>query len=140
MKFIDDNRCFVCGKANPYGLQLDFYRDGEEYYTEFYTDSRYQGYTGVTHGGIIATILDEVMAKHLTAQGLGVVTAGMEIRYRKPVPTDIAARFTSRQQERRRNVYIMTAAVHLPDGTVAVEAKAKFMQIGEIPKNQGRTT
>jgi acyl-coenzyme A thioesterase PaaI-like protein len=137
MEFLDNNRCFVCGKANPHGLQLDFHRDGDEYYTEFYTDSRFQGYNGVTHGGITATILDEVMAKHLTTQGLGVVTAGMELRYRKPVPTETIIRFASRLQEQRRNIYMMTAAAYLPDGTVAVEAKAKFMQIGHIDGEQG---
>lgn len=132
MKFEDNNRCFVCGKGNPHGLQLDFRLDGDEYYTEFYADARYQGYTGVTHGGISATILDEVMAKHLTSQGLGVVTAGMEIRYKKPVPTGATVRFVSRMVEHKRNLYRMAAAAYLPDGTVAVEASGKFVEIGKI--------
>jgi uncharacterized protein (TIGR00369 family) len=140
MELEDNNYCFVCGKANPHGLHLEFFSDGEEYYTEFYTDNRYQGYNGVTHGGITATILDEVMAKHLNTQGLGVVTAGMEIRYRKPVPTGITVRFVSKLQDQRRNIYKMSASVYLPDGTVAVEATAKFMQIGETNERQGRNT
>lgn len=132
MKFEDNNYCFVCGKANPHGLQLEFHQNGDEYYTEFYTDDRYQGYNGVTHGGISATILDEVMAKHLTSQGLGVVTAGMEIRYKKPVPTGVTVRFSSRLTEHRRNLYKMSAVVNLPDGSVAVEATGKFVEIGKI--------
>lgn len=138
MEFMDNNYCFVCGKDNPHGLQLDFYRDGEEYFTEFYTDERYQGYNGVTHGGITAAILDEVMARFLTTQGLGVVTAGMEIRYRKPVPTGMKIRFVSRLVEHRRTIYKMAAEAYLPDGTVAVQATAKFVQIGETEHEQGR--
>ncbi|MDW7650133.1 MAG: PaaI family thioesterase [Bacillota bacterium] len=137
MKFEDGNRCFVCGKGNPHGLQLEFWRDGDNYITEFYTDERYQGYSGVTHGGITATILDEVMAKHLTTQGLGVVTAGMELRYRKPVPTGVMIRFVAQLDEHRRNIYKMSARAYLPDGGVAVEATAKFVQIGKIENEQG---
>lgn len=132
MEFKDGNRCFVCGLANPDGLQLDFYWDGDEMRTEFFTHERYQGYNGVTHGGISATILDEVMAKHLTTRGFGVVTASMKIRYRKPVPTGVNITFRSRLVAQKRNIYKMAASAHLPDGNVAVEATATFMQIGAI--------
>ena len=132
MEFKDDNRCFVCGLANPDGLQLEFHWDEDEMWTDFFTHERYQGYNGVTHGGISATILDEVMAKHLTTRGLGVVTASMEIRYRKPVPTGVIVTFRSRLVEQKRNIYKMAATATLPDGNVAVEATAKFMEIGEL--------
>lgn len=136
MKFEDGNRCFVCGKDNPHGLQLDFCRAGEEYYTDFYTDDRYQGYNGVVHGGITATILDEVMARHLTTRGINVVTASMEVRYKKPVPTGITVRFVARETDHKRNIYQMSALALLPDGDVAVEATAKFMQMGETKQEQ----
>ncbi|EEG76370.1 PaaI family thioesterase [Dethiobacter alkaliphilus] len=132
MEFADGNRCFVCGMDNPHGLRLTFQWDGEEYFTEFYTDERYQGYNGVTHGGITATILDEVMAKHLTTRGLGVVTASMELRYRKPVPTGVKIRCVAHLVEHKRNIFKMGAKAILPDGVVAVEAAAKFVQIGDI--------
>jgi uncharacterized protein (TIGR00369 family) len=138
MKYEDGNRCFVCGKSNPHGLQLEFWHDGEDYVTEFVTDERYQGYNGITHGGITATVLDEVMAKYLTAQGLGVVTASMELRYKKPVPTGVTVRFVAQLIEHRRNIYTMSGKAYLPSGGVAVEATAKFMQIGETQKEQGR--
>ena len=131
MEFEDGNRCFVCGMANPHGLQLTFQWDGDEYYTEFYTDERFQGYNGVLHGGISATILDEVMAKRLTSRGLHVVTASIDIRYKKPVPTKINVRVEAELVEHRRNIFKMAARVILPDGVVAVEATARFMEITE---------
>ncbi|MBS4032395.1 MAG: PaaI family thioesterase [Clostridiales bacterium] len=129
MKLVDNNKCFACGVANPHGLKLEFEWDGEEYFCDFYTDERYQGYTGVMHGGITATILDEVMAKHLNTRGMGVVTAGMELRYKKPVPTGVTVRCVARQDSVKRNIYVMTAVVILPDGDVAVEATGKFVRL-----------
>jgi len=138
LEFVDDNRCFACGQNNPSGLRLTFQWDGDEYKTEFYTDDRFQGYTGILHGGITATILDEAMARHLTTRGLAVMTASMELRYKKPVPTGLTLRCIARQAEKNRNLYKMEAVALLPDGTVAVEAAAKFICLGEMTKKQGR--
>lgn len=137
MEFVDDNRCFACGQDNPTGLKLRFSWDGDEYYTDFFTEERFQGYSGMLHGGIAATILDEVMARHLTTRGIGVVTAGMEVRYRKPVPTGLLVRFTASEVGRKRNLYLMAARAILPDGLVAVEATARFVRLGDINRESG---
>jgi uncharacterized protein (TIGR00369 family) len=129
MKLVDNNKCFACGVANPHGLKLEFEQDGEDYFCEFYTEERYQGYTGVLHGGIAATILDEVMFKHLNTRDMNVVTASMELRYRKPVPTGVTVRCVARQMSERRNIYVMSAVVILPNGDVAVEATGKFVRL-----------
>ncbi len=132
MDFSDDNYCFACGGDNPYGLQLQFTREGEFYYTDFRAERRFQGYNGILHGGITSTILDEVMARHLTTRGIGIFTATMEIRYKKPIPTGVTVRFTAWQKEQRRNIYIMEAQAVLPGGEIAALATAKFMRVGTI--------
>ena len=62
---IDNNKCFVCGQENTDGLQLKFSysSDGGKVETRFVPDAKYQGWKEVLHGGIIMTLLDEVMAK-----------------------------------------------------------------------------
>jgi uncharacterized protein (TIGR00369 family) len=55
---------------------------------EFAPSTIYQGFPGHMHGGILATILDEVMAWSIYAAGSWAVTAKMEIRYREPVPLE----------------------------------------------------
>jgi len=132
MEFIADNYCFGCGQDNPYGLKLIFDWDGDKYYTDFYADNRYQSYKGVLHGGIISTILDELMARYLIEKGLGILTASMEVRFKKRVPTGITVRFMSWQKEKNRDIYIMAASVFLPEGEVAAEATAKFIRAGEF--------
>ncbi|MGH2486393.1 MAG: PaaI family thioesterase, partial [Ktedonobacterales bacterium] len=54
-------QCFACGQRNDIGLRLVFRREGEVIVTEYTPDARYQGFPGVAHGGVIATLLDETM-------------------------------------------------------------------------------
>lgn len=138
MDFSDGNYCFACGGDNPCGLKLEFVRDGDLYCTDFYTDRRFQGYNGVLHGGITSTILDEVMARHLTTRGIGIFTVTMETRFKKMIPTGVTVRFEAWQKEQRRNIYTMAARALLPGGETAAESTAKFMQVGVIDRDGDR--
>ena len=53
--------CFVCGESNAAGLKLRFETDGRIVRTRFHPRPEHAGFKGVVHGGIIATVLDEVM-------------------------------------------------------------------------------
>ena len=53
--------CFVCGESNPLGLQLRFHADGDEVRTRFVPRPEHIGFKGVVHGGLLATLLDEIM-------------------------------------------------------------------------------
>jgi uncharacterized protein (TIGR00369 family) len=86
------DRCFGCGEANEHGLQLKFtqYRDGTVE-ARHQTADHHCGLDTVVHGGIQASILDEVMgvAAQLSlpedADGQACVTAEMHLTYRAPV-------------------------------------------------------
>ncbi len=79
----DDGHCFVCGPKNPIGLKLDFSFNGKTISTEFVSKKEHQGYMDIVHGGIIATLLDEVMVKLAIALDMPAVTARMDIRLKK---------------------------------------------------------
>jgi len=53
--------CFACGTANPIGLHLNFFRSGDYVCSEITLDRYHGGWENIAHGGIISTILDEVM-------------------------------------------------------------------------------
>ncbi|PAW72220.1 MAG: hypothetical protein B9S33_22895, partial [Pedosphaera sp. Tous-C6FEB] len=53
--------CFVCGESNAHGLKLRFTADGQRVHTWFTPRAEHIGFKGVTHGGILATVLDEIM-------------------------------------------------------------------------------
>ena len=60
---IESFNCFACGPANPVGLRLEFQEAGQDRVrTEFQVGEEHTGVTGVVHGGIVATVLDEAMA------------------------------------------------------------------------------
>ena len=53
--------CFVCGESNPFGLRLRFETDGRIVQTRFTPRAEHAGFKSVVHGGIISTLLDEIM-------------------------------------------------------------------------------
>ena len=82
------NGCFVCGAANPRGMYLAFEQDDEakRIRGRFQLSSDYQGAAGFIHGGVIATLLDEVMSKANRFRKARAVTAELNVEYLKPVP------------------------------------------------------
>ncbi|RKZ02187.1 MAG: PaaI family thioesterase [Candidatus Hydrothermota bacterium] len=86
-EWLRDDYCFACGKANPYGLKLKISTREDGYAeTEFLPAREYQGYQGVMHGGIAATILDEIMVYAASGLGKSVATAKLTVRYKRPIP------------------------------------------------------
>jgi len=86
----DDHFCFACGEGNPDGLRLRIeYPAPGRSRIEFVPPKKFQGWQGLLHGGIIATILDEAFAHALggAARGAGqaAVTAEITVRFKKPV-------------------------------------------------------
>jgi len=82
--------CFICGLENPVGLKLRIYETEPGVVETTYTaPEHFQGYPGVLHGGIIATIIDEVSGRSLMGtaeQTRFLFTARIEVKYRKNVP------------------------------------------------------
>ena len=82
----EGNKCFACSTSNPIGLKLKF-EESEKYLHATWSPSEYyQGYTNLLHGGIIATLLDEIGAWCINVKvGTAGVTSALNIRYLKPV-------------------------------------------------------
>jgi len=116
--------CFVCGKDNPMGMKLEFKKNGDEARGEFVISELYQGWRGFVHGGIIATILDEVMAYTYFPEFKG-VTAKTEVRIRQPVPIGVPLVATGRLVKRTRKLLTTEATIALKDGTVLAECIAQ---------------
>ena len=82
----DAGRCFVCGPHNPIGLRLSFAVEGESCHGTYTSTPDHVGFDGVTHGGIVFSVLDDAMANWFFLQGARGYTAKAEIRYRAPMP------------------------------------------------------
>ena len=124
--------CFVCGKENPIGLQLKFIENTESYSTTFTPRPEHQGYDGIMHGGLVSTILDEVMAGYLHAKGYNAVTAKLEVRFRKPTPIGQQLTAIGRIAGKRGNMYELVSEITLPDGTITAQGKATVAVLEDI--------
>lgn len=85
--------CFICGMDNPIGLKAQFYNmeDGSVM-TPFVFRKEHQSFPERVHGGLAATMIDELglramWAKDQSEESFG-VTMSLSVKYRKPVPYD----------------------------------------------------
>ena len=127
----DANRCFVCGPANPAGLKLEFRLEDEVCRSDFTPGENHCGYDGVTHGGIVFSVLDDVMANWLFLKGLRAFTARCEIRYREPLPIGVRVLLEGRCLKQKGRLRQMQGLMLLADDTrrLVAEAEAAFMLI-----------
>ena len=129
--------CFGCGKANPFGLKLDFKWDGKTARAEFTPTRFYQGWSGIVHGGIIACILDEAMGYAPYFEGINCLTAKMQIKIRRPALIDEPLIITSSITRNARRLVETKAAISLVDGTSIAEGTATQFVINLKPGNKG---
>ena len=125
----DDQWCFACGPENPHGLHLQFRWEGDDYVCDFVPERVHQGWAGVTHGGIISTLLDEVMTRMLCTDDAAVVTAELKVRFRSPAPTGEPLQLRARSVGGRLRLHQAEAEATLKDGTVVATATAKLMEV-----------
>lgn len=76
--------CFGCGKNNPFGLQLTFRHQGDALVTDFMPGGTHEGWPGIVHGGIISTLLYEVMENLAYRNGTVAMMRDLEVNFRRP--------------------------------------------------------
>lgn len=82
----DNYYCFGCCPDNHYGLQMEFYEDGDEIISFWEPKMEFQGFNTVLHGGIQSTLIDEtaswIVRAKLKSSG---ATSKLEVKFKKPV-------------------------------------------------------
>jgi len=120
--------CFVCGDANPIGLQIDFTLKDGICNARFTPTNQHVGFSDTVHGGIIFSALDDVMANLLYLRGTKAHTARCEIRYRKALRVGQEITLTGTiENERRRLVTLKGEARLAQTNELVAETTASFM-------------
>ena len=132
----EPHNCFACGSLNEHGLRLDLHLGQRRAWTELTLDPRFEGWAGVAHGGIVATLLDEVMAWSLVAQDNWGVTARMSIDYRRPVPIGHLIRAEGWIVRARRRLVETSARLVGEDGALLATADAVYVAADERRKRE----
>jgi len=125
MRIQGDDYCFACGPANPIGLKLRFRIDAAARAAEatFTPCREHQGYRGVVHGGLLATVLDEAMIKLCWELGIPAVTARFEMDLKKPAMPGEVLRVRGWLEEESRR--LIRARAEITDAAGEVVAAAR---------------
>ncbi len=124
----DNNQCFACGHENKSGLKLlfSYSRDGEKVSTTFTPDARFQGWEGVVHGGIIVTLLDEVMAKAALHKGFTVITGEISTKFKAPARIREQLRCEAEIESVSKKIIYTKATAYNNENTVIAQASSKM--------------
>ena len=120
--------CFGCGKNNPIGLHLNMKRIDDHCEAVFTPQKEHESYGDRMHGGLVTTLLDEVMGDYvLKVTGVPTYTAEIDVRFRHAVPIGKPLTITGWITKQRGRLVVTEGQVKAADGTVMAEATAKMM-------------
>lgn len=127
--------CFVCGLENPVGLRLRTYEIAPGEIEAFFTaPEHFQGYPGVLHGGIVASLLDELCGRAVMgvdpATTRFMATATIEVKYRRQVPLGVPLRIVGRLgKTKARTAEAWAGIYHGESGDLLAEANALLIGV-----------
>lgn len=120
--------CFACGPQNPHGLGLRFSALEDQSVTaEWKVAPGFEGFEGILHGGIVATVLDEAMAKAVVRRGWHALTAELRLRFRKHIDTGETVQIRGWVVERRKRLIVTQASITGPEGDERAHAWGSFL-------------
>ena len=124
----DDGYCFACGLYNPHGLHMRVRLEEGQARCRLSLPPHFQGWVDIAHGGVVSTLLDEIMAYAVlfyVGQGL---TTRMETTFRRPVPLQRELEVTGWVEEHRGRMARAAARLELADqGLLLAEAQARWL-------------
>lgn len=120
--------CIVCGNDNPASLGMRFVlQQDSSVRAQFRGNAFLQGYQGILHGGIIASILDAAMTHCLFNNGIEAVTADLHVRFRHSIPFDAKLVVTARIVSSDNIIHRMESKIEM-DGKSMARSTARFMK------------
>lgn len=124
----DGYQCFGCSPDNVHGLRMTFIEDGDAVVCEWEPRDFMQGFFNVLHGGIQATLMDEigfwlVQIKTKTAG----VTSSMNSRFLNSVPTDKGKiKLVAMLNGQRRNLVDVHVDLFCPEGNLCAQSEITY--------------
>lgn len=125
---LEGYNCFGCAPGNPHGLHLNFFEDGEEIISYWNPHTDFQGYFNILHGGIQATLMDEIASwtVYVKVQRAG-FTSRAVIRYLNPVNMDKGpVKLRARLMQMRRNLADIEVKLYNCDDLLCAESVLTF--------------
>jgi acyl-coenzyme A thioesterase PaaI-like protein len=121
--------CVVSGDANPMGLDVQFFREGDEAVSHAILGPAFEGAPNRAHGGVVAAVFDDLMGFVLTIHESPAYTAELTVRYKQPTPVGEEIEFRARLVDRRGRLLNIEAEATDAAGTKIATATGLFITI-----------
>ena len=126
------HHCFACGTANPIGLHLDFYKMDNFICSDIILGKQYEGWENMAHGGIVSTLLDEVMSWTLIYfKKAFFVTRKMQIKYVRPILIGQPLMIRGRILNESSKIITARGEVLSDEGSLLARSEAEFVMVSE---------
>jgi uncharacterized protein (TIGR00369 family) len=125
--------CFVCGESNPVGLKLRFETDGRIVQTRFTPRPEHNGFKQVVHGGILSTLLDEIMVwACVVSTKRFAYCAELNVRFVSPArPGEEILATAELAANRRDRIFDAKGELRKANGEIVATATGKYLPIKE---------
>ncbi len=128
LAFPGHSHCLFCGELNPHSLRLVFRAsDDGAVETEFTAPETLQGYDGMVHGGILASLMDAAMTHCLFHLGIRAYTGDLRVRFLRPVPWGRRLAIRAARRASRGPVHRLESEIW-EGGEMMARASATFME------------
>ena len=126
--------CFVCGESNPVGLNLRFEADGGIVRTRFTPRAEHIGFKQVIHGGLIATVLDEIMVWACVTQTKRFAyCAELTVRFQNPLrPGEETFAAAELVANRRNKIFEVKSELKDSAGKIFATASGKYIPVKPV--------
>lgn len=126
--------CFVCGQENELSLKAEYYTDkvNRQVVSEIIIPTRFNGWPGHAHGGIVAALLDEAAFRAVWIDGdyqRSMVTTDLKIQLRRPAPTEQPLKTVGWVVEMNETSARTASEIRLLNGTVIARGQATLVKI-----------
>ena len=122
--------CLICGMDNKLGVQGRFYNMEDGSVGGLFTfRSEHQSYPGRVHGGMLATMIDELAGRVLWTDRPDkiAVTMDISVKYRKPVPYDVPLKGRGMYVEKLSRAYSAKCYIMDMNNAVLAEGEARYL-------------
>lgn len=124
--------CFVCGDRNPAGLGVRFRVEEGTVFATFTPREPHMGYRGITHGGVLAALLDETMGWSPAVRNRRFcVAVEITVRFLKPLPLGTEVVVTGRTVSDSRRIWEAEGEVAGADGQVYARGRGRYVPLSD---------
>ena len=122
--------CFVCGEENPRGMHARSYVNGDRIELPFIAPFEFAGWRTVVHGGLVATVLDEVMTwAAIVGSRKPCFSAEFSVRLLRPLSPGTACTAVGRLKESRKRLFLTEAFLEDEAGRCYARAEGRYMTV-----------